>query len=193
MERVALYARVSTENQDIEPQVEKLKKWAEYNDLEYKVFRDPAVSAIAEDRPGFDYMMTEIDNFDAVCITKLDRFGRSTNHLTSWAHDLKGRGVDLVITDQNIDTSTREGRLLFNMLAAVAEFEREIIRERLEAGYRRAQEEGRVGRPKKELPVDEIAQEYEQGAGPAFLANKYGVSKWTIYDRLEEAGVEVGS
>ncbi len=84
-----------------------------------------------------------------LAITKLDRFGRSVNNLTTWAHNLKGMGIDLVVTEQNIDTSTKEGRLLFNILSAMAEFEREIINERLRAGLKRAKEEGTIGRPKK--------------------------------------------
>jgi DNA invertase Pin-like site-specific DNA recombinase len=189
MEKVALYARVSTDNQDIEPQIETLKKWADYRGVDYETFKDEGVSAVSEDRPGFDYMMDRIEEFDAVAFTKLDRFGRDVNQLTSWAHDLKDRGVDLVITEQNIDTSTKEGRLLFNVLSAVAEFEREIIRERLERGYEEAKEEGRVGRPKKDLPVDKIVEEYERGQSVTYLANYYDVSRSTIYDRLNEEGV----
>lgn len=186
MEKVALYARVSTDNQDIEPQVETLINWADYRDVDYQTFKDEGVSAVSEDRPAFDYMMERIEEFDAVAFTKLDRFGRSVNQLTSWAHDLKERGVDLVITEQNIDTSTKEGRLLFNVLSAVAEFEREIIRERLERGYNEALEEGRVGRPKKDLPTEKIVREYEQGQSVQYLANYYDVSRDTIYDRLRQ-------
>jgi len=189
MERVALYARVSTDNQDIQPQVDTLERWADYREVDYELFRDEGVSAISENRPAFSRMMDRIDGFDAVGFTKLDRFGRDVNQLTSWAHDLKDRDVDLVITEQNIDTSTKEGRLLFNVLSAVAEFEREIIRERLERGYEEAKEEGRVGRPKKDLPVDKIVKEYERGQSVKYLANFYDVSRTTIYDRLEEKGV----
>lgn len=189
MENVAAYARVSTDNQDIQPQVDTLERWANYRDVEYELFKDEGVSAISEDRPAFNRMMERIDEFDAVAFTKLDRFGRDVNQLTSWAHDLKERGVDLVITEQNIDTSTKEGRLLFNVLSAVAEFEREIIRERLERGYEEAKEEGRVGRPKKDLPVDKIVKEYKRGQSPKYLADYYGVSRSTIYDRLQERGV----
>ncbi len=70
MEKAALYCRVSTENQDIEPQKQKLKKWTVYKDLEYNVFKDPGVSAIADKRPGFEKMMENIEQFDAVSNNK---------------------------------------------------------------------------------------------------------------------------
>jgi DNA invertase Pin-like site-specific DNA recombinase len=85
---------------------------------------------------------------DVVLITKLDRLARSTRHLVGLAAELEALGVDLVVTDQAIDTTTPAGRLLFHMLAAIAEFERDLIRERVIAGMRRARAQGRrVGRP----------------------------------------------
>jgi DNA invertase Pin-like site-specific DNA recombinase len=80
--------------------------------------------------------------------TKLDRLARSTRHLVGLAAELEALGIDLVVTDQAIDTTTPAGRLLFHMLAAIAEFERDLIRERVIAGMRRARAQGRrVGRP----------------------------------------------
>jgi DNA invertase Pin-like site-specific DNA recombinase len=84
-----------------------------------------------------------------VVAVKLDRLARSTHHLVAMAKELQALGVELVITEQSIDTTTPTGRLLFHVLAAIAEFERELIRERVIAGVRRARQNGRqLGRPR---------------------------------------------
>lgn len=187
-EIVALYARVSTKNQDINPQIDKLTKWADYEDNEFKLYQDDGVSAIADERPGFQKMMEGIEKYDAVAITKLDRLGRSTNDLSTWAHELEKIDVDLVVTEQSIDTSTKEGKFLFDILSAVAELERKLTRERMREGFKKAKEEGNVGRPKKHLNVERMVELYNQGATVTALAETYGVSRNTIYDRLKEEG-----
>lgn len=189
MEKVALYARVSTGEQHIDNQIDALESWADTRGVEYEIFKDDGVSALADERPGFDYLMDRIVEFDSVVITELDRFGRSAYQLLSWAEGLRDQGVDLVVTKRSIDTSTTEGKLLFQMLSAFAEFERSMMKERMEQGFEQAKAEGRVGRPKMDLPVSDIVSEYEQGASVTFLANKHGVSRNTIYDRLASAGV----
>lgn len=186
---VAIYARVSTDNQDVQPQVEKLEEWAEFNEYEFETFIDDGISATADVRPGFDQMMNKIDKFDAVAISKLDRLGRSTNKLSTWAHELNEMGIDLIVTEQSIDTSTMEGKFLFDILSAVAELERKLARERMKEGFERAKEEGRIGRPKKDLDVDRIVELYNLGATISALADNAGVSRTTIYDRLRERGV----
>jgi DNA invertase Pin-like site-specific DNA recombinase len=87
---------------------------------------------------------------DVVACIKLDRLARSTRHLVTLAADLEALGVDLVVLDQSIDTTTPSGRLLFHVLAAIAEFERDLIRDRVVAGLRRAKAQGRhLGRPRR--------------------------------------------
>jgi DNA invertase Pin-like site-specific DNA recombinase len=182
----ALYARVSTDNQNIEPQVTDLEDWAGYQDVDYQVFKDDGVSAIADSRPGFEYLMDRVEDFDMVVVQRLDRLGRSVNELSSWAADLNDRGIDLVVTEQGLDTSTHEGELLFHMLSAIAEYERKLTRERMEAGYKEALEEGRVGRKKKDVDLEELEEKWENGAGATYLANHFNVSRTTIYDRLHD-------
>lgn len=193
MEKVALYARVSTDKQDIQPQIEELKDWAEYRGVDYQVFEDDGIAATEDKRPGFDYMMDRIEEFDAVAMRHLDRFGRTVYELSNWANKLEEKGIDLVFTKQNLDTSTEHGKLLFHILAAIAEYERNLREERMKAGYEKAVERGKVGRPKKDLPIDEIVESYtEHGASVSYLADKYDVTRKTIYDRLEKAGVKNG-
>lgn len=188
LKKVALYARVSTKNQDVEPQVEELKRWAEYREVEFDVFSEQR--SITEERPAFNHMMELIRDgaYGAVVFRDLDRVGRSVAHLSSWGAELSELGVELVALRQSIDTATKEGRLMFNLLASVAEFEREIGRERMEHGFRKAVEEGRVGRPRINLPVDRMREMRDNGASYRYIANMFGVSRDTVRDRLKNSG-----
>jgi DNA invertase Pin-like site-specific DNA recombinase len=109
------------------------------------------VSGAREHRSGLDALLAaaRTRKVDVVAVVKLDRLARSTRHLVTLVAELEALGVDLVVLDQNIDTTTPAGRLLFHMLAAIAEFERDLIRERVIAGVRRARALGKhLGRPK---------------------------------------------
>jgi len=185
--KVAGYVRVSTKKQNIDPQIEELKKWADYHDHEIEIYSDDGVSAIDE-REGYQKAINSIINGDneAIVVTALDRFGRSVNQLSREMARLEKKDKDLIILEQNIDTSTKTGKFLFNILSAVAELEREIIRERLMSGKRRSGNFG--GRPKKDFDEEEMIDMYEKGASYQFLANHYDVSASTIYNRLIEAG-----
>src|SRR5262249_9345987 len=112
---------------------------------------DHGVSGAKERRPGLDRLLAaaQARRVDVVACTKLDRLARSTRHLVTLAGELEALGVELVVLDQAIDTTTPAGRLLFHVLAAIAEFERGLIRERVVAGIRRAKAQGRrLGRPR---------------------------------------------
>jgi DNA invertase Pin-like site-specific DNA recombinase len=112
---------------------------------------DHGVSEARERRPGLDALLQAVRRrqVDVVVIVRLDRLARSTHHLLSMAKEFDSLGVDLVAIDQAVDTTTPAGRLLFHMLGAIAEFERDLIRERVIAGVRRARVLGKhLGRPK---------------------------------------------
>ncbi len=120
-------------------------------------FVDHGVSGAKERRPQLDAMLVDVRRrkFDLVLVTKLDRLARRTLHLVTLAGELEAIGVDLVVLDQAIDTTTPSGRLLFDMLAAIAEFERDLIRDRVIAGLRRARAQGRrLGRPRRRMMHD---------------------------------------
>ncbi len=113
-------------------------------------FIDHGVSGAKEGRPQLDAMLADVRRrkFDVVLVTKLDRLARSTHHLATLAKELQALGVDLVALDQAIDTTSASGRLLFHVLAAIAEFERDLIRDRVVAGIRRAGPGPALGPPR---------------------------------------------
>ncbi len=178
------YARVSTLGQSLDIQVFKL---TEYGCDE--IFKDKHTGTTA-DRPSLKECRTYIRRGDSLIITKLDRLARSTFHLTQIAEELKTKGVDLVVLDQNIDTSTPTGKLLFNVLASIAEFETEIRKERQMEGISKAQEKGiQFGRKAKltKEQVISLRMEREQGIKISVLMDRYSLSKASIYRLLAQS------
>jgi len=143
------YARVSTEEQvksgSLNQQIDKIEDYCKRNDHQLtKLFTDAGVSAIKE-RPKFEKMMEKINSsgdgnkdVDGIVVTKLDRFGRSVKDLVINMETLQEEDIDFISIGDSLDTSTPNGKLLFHILSAFAEFEREIIRERMQAGRERA-------------------------------------------------------
>ncbi len=148
---IALYARVSTRGQRVSPQMDVLQDYAQRRGAETREFVDRGVSGAKAARPALDKLMEAVNRREvsAVVVTKLDRLARSVRHLTEVAGELEALGVALVVLDQHLDTSTPAGRLLFHVLGSIAEFERDLIRERVTAGLAAAKRRGvKLGRPK---------------------------------------------
>lgn len=153
--RAGLYMRVSTPDQVLSNQQLTLHAYAQARGWQVTEFSDIA-SGARERRPGLDALMAAARKrqVDAVVIVRLDRLARSIHHLLTLSRELEELGVDLVVTDQAIDTSTSVGKLLFTLLGAVAAFELDLTRERITAGIRRARHEGkRIGRPRVHVDV----------------------------------------
>jgi len=152
MRRVALYCRVSTTEQNPEAQLHPLREYAGARGLRIVgEYVDHGVSGAKDRRPALDRMLSAAGrrDLDMVVVAKLDRLARSVRHLVTVASELEALGVDLVVRDQAIDTSTPTGKLTFHVLAALAEFERDLIRERTVAGLAAARRRGRhPGRPR---------------------------------------------
>jgi DNA invertase Pin-like site-specific DNA recombinase len=150
--KCALYARVSTLEQNPENQLYSLQKYALERD--YHIFNEyvDEISGCASSRPALNDLMHDLrqGEFKAVFIWKLDRLGRSLPHLIQIVTEMEKHGVDLITQTQgSIDTTTSTGKLIFQIFGAIAEFERELIRERVILGLERAKREGkRLGRPK---------------------------------------------
>ena len=151
--RVALYARVSTlNNQNPQLQLDELREYAQRRGWTvYSEYVDLGVSGSKDSRPELNRMLADAHarKVDAVLVWKLDRLGRSLKHLVTTIEDLEHYGVPFVSLRDNLDLSTPAGRLMLHIIGAMAEFERELIRERVNAGIKSAQARGvRFGRPK---------------------------------------------
>lgn len=148
--KVAIYCRVSKEEQNPKHQEKVLKEYAKTNNYGiYKIYTD-ITSGSTSSRPALNELMFDSRKgvFETVLIWKLDRLGRSLSHLLNIVNEWEQKGIDFICASQNIDTTTSGGKLTFHILGAVAEFERELISERTKAGMEKALKEGRVGRPK---------------------------------------------
>src|SRR5437899_1497301 len=191
MKRAALYARVSMTEQTPENQLVALRTFALARGWAVSEFIDHGVSGAKDRRPQLDAMLADVRRrkFDLVLVTKLDRLARSTRHLVTLAGELGALGVDLVVLDQAIDTTTPSGRLLFHVLAAIAEFERDLIRDRVIAGVRRARAQGRhLGRPRQHHVEPARARELlMQGLSLRAAARALGVHHTAISRALAVA------
>ena len=150
--KVAIYARVSTKTQEVENQLAELLAACKRNEWQVAhVFSDRGVSGAKGrgERKGLDDLLKAVvrREIDIVAVWSVDRLGRSLRDLISVLEDLRQKGCDLYIHKQALDTTTTSGKLLFQLLSVFAEFERELIRERVIAGQQRARSQGkRIGR-----------------------------------------------
>jgi len=192
--RAALYARVSTtgHGQDVGLQLDELRQVAAQRGWKAVAYVDEGVSGAKDSRPALDRMLVDAreGRLDVVAIWKLDRLARSVRNLLELVDSLNAWGVGLVsLRDAHIDTTTPSGRFTLQILAAVAELERELVRERVIAGVRRAQAAGKhCGRPKVELDLRPALAMLGQGHGLKTTAKALGVSRATLRRRLVEAG-----
>ena len=192
--KVALYARVSTHDKDQDPenQLMKLRSfseshgWAVYGD-----YIDTRSGADAS-RPDLDKMLKAARGhaFGAIIIVRLDRMGRSVKNLLNLIDDLKLSNVELICTDQEINTSSPGGKLLFTLLGAISEFELELIRDRTKDGLARARAQGkRLGRPQNAIPTERILELNSQGLSLKKIGRAVGMTPQGVKKRLIKAGV----
>lgn len=191
--RVALYARVSTtgHGQDVGLQLDELRAVADQR--RWNVvgeFTDEGISGASKERPGLDAMMNEarLGKVDLVAVWKLDRLGRSLQHLLALLDELGDLGVGFVsIRDAGIDTTSATGRLMLHIIGAFAAYERELIRERVLAGVRRAQSNGtHCGRPRVDLDLRPALALLDKGHSVREVAEILGVARGTLRRRLAE-------
>ena len=186
--RAAIYGRVSTDGQTTDNQVVALKEVAERRGWTVaEVYTDHAISGAKgrDKRPGFDRLLKDASRrkFDVVMAWAIDRMGRSLRDLIDTIEHLDATGVDLYLDQQNIDTTTPAGKLLFHVTGAFAEFERSMIRQRVNAGLARARAQGkRLGRPtiapaKERAIRSALAQ---GGKGILKIASEHRVGSGTV-------------
>jgi len=149
--KVAIYARVSTKDQNVQTQLDLCRKHCEIvGHTIFNEYIDIGESGKKDSRPAFDEMLKYMRRyrFNAVCVYKLDRIGRSLPHLIKLFEEFEAKKVHFISVTQNIDTTTPEGRLVRNMFMMLAEYERDLTIDRVNAGLERARREGkRLGRP----------------------------------------------
>ncbi len=175
------YARVSSVGQTLAVQLDKLKHCD-------KIFQEK-VSGVTDKRPQLQSCLAYVRQGDILVVTKLDRLARSTLHLCQIAAELERKEVHLQVLDQNIDTHSATGRLLFNMLGAIAQFETEIRAERQREGIRKAQERGiKFGKRKllSQQQMAELQERRQQGVLIRTLMQDYGLSKTSVYRYLKQ-------
>jgi DNA invertase Pin-like site-specific DNA recombinase len=185
--RVAIYVRVSTDKQTIENQLRELHQIAERRGWEIvQEYRDAGISGAKgrEARPGLDEMLKDAQRrrFEVVMAWAIDRLGRSLIDLLGTIQALEACGVDLYLDQQSIDTTTPAGRLMFQITGAFAEFERSMIRKRINAGLKRAVEAGtQLGRPRIGPALEKrIQSQLRAGKGMLKVAAECGVGSGTV-------------
>jgi putative DNA-invertase from lambdoid prophage Rac len=186
MSRVFAYARVSTVEQLTENQREQIAQ-AGYQIEERRYVEEKVSGSVpALQRPGFARLLDRIEAGDTVVVTKLDRLGRDSIDVQQTVKLFQGRGVRLVVLQLgNLDLTSSAGELMVKMLAAVADFERDLIIERTQAGLARAKSEGkRLGRPTKttEKERQEIVLALSLGSTVSEVARSYGISRALVHN-----------
>jgi DNA invertase Pin-like site-specific DNA recombinase len=187
VKRAGIYLRVSTDQQTTENQLRILNEVAERSGWTIvQVFEDAGISGAKsrDKRPGFDALMKAVHRreIDMVAAFAVDRLGRSLPDLVAFLSDIQARGCDLYLHQQAVDTSTPSGRMLFQMLAVFAEFERSIITTRINAGLDRARAKGtRLGRPAiAPIDLEPIRKRLRKGQSIRVIAKATGYSTATV-------------
>jgi DNA invertase Pin-like site-specific DNA recombinase len=182
--RVGAYARVSTSDQNAENQIDQIRRFCKARGWEIvQEFVDHGISGAKTKRPQLTKLMVAAQSreIDCVVVWKFDRFGRSTRHLVESLELFQELGVDFVSMTEGVDTSTSTGKLMFGIISAFAQFERDLIRERTMAGLERARKNGkRLGRPRKVFNRAQAERMKAAGMRVRQIAEKLGVSKSVV-------------
>ena len=183
----AVYVRVSTVDQHTELQETELLEYCQRRGWQQCVYRDKGQSGAKDNRPALAEMLKDIRKrkVDVIVVWALDRLARSLKHLLTIAEECKALGVDIVCLKQNIDTTLPAGRLTFQVLGAVAEFEREMLRERVRSGMAAAKRAGkRIGRPAlrhfSTKEIERVRSLRAEGRSVRQLAKELGTTQWMI-------------
>ena len=174
----AIYARVSTLDQSCELQLEDLRRYASQRFGRCYEFVDEGVSGTQRRRPQLDALMNSAHKrlFDAVLVWKFDRFARSVKHLVDSLAEFRALGIDFVSYTEGVDTTTPTGQLLFHVVGAVAQFERDLIAERVRAGIAHARALGkRIGRPRSQIDTEQVNALRHQGRSLRQIAQSLNV------------------
>ncbi|MCA9495307.1 MAG: recombinase family protein [Nanoarchaeota archaeon] len=166
--KVGIYGRVSTKkNQDINTQLILIREYLQRNNFNIiEEYVDIGESGNKEKRPAFNELIDDMrkGKINTIVVYKLDRIGRSLQHLLKLFEEFDKRGIDFISITQNIDTTTPEGRMFLKLLMVIAEYERELIIDRVNAGISRARKQNKkLGRPKTKINLYEVIRRRNQG------------------------------
>jgi DNA invertase Pin-like site-specific DNA recombinase len=175
------YARVSTADQDLTIQLDALKAAG------CETIRSEKISGSTTNRPELNTLLEFLREGDEFVVTRLDRFARSNRDLQNFVHDLKEKNVTLRVLEQNIDTSTPAGKCFFDMLAAFAEFETGIRKERQAEGIAKAKAAGKYLGRKPSIDADKVRKMKSEGIGVTAIAREMGISRVSVYRVLKAA------
>ena len=184
MTRAAIYARVSTHHsQSPEMQTDEVRAYCRRRGWEIVgEYVDTGISGSRERRPALDRLLVDCRkrSVDAVVVYRYDRFARSLRQLVNALEEFRALGIDFVSLHEGVDTSTPNGRLVFGIFASIAEFERELIRDRVRSGLALARTRGRtLGRPRVVVDASKVALLRAQGCSWAAICAQLGIGKGT--------------
>src|SRR5258706_10414476 len=181
--RIGIYARVSTKDQSCELQLRDLRTYCAARGLEpAREYIDVGQSGAKESRPELNNLMEDARKrrFDTIVVWRFDRFARSTKHLLLALEEFRSLGIQFISYQENIDTSSPLGQALFTIVSAVAQLERDLIRERVSAGIRNARASGKsLGRPRRIVSQDEIVRLKAEGASLRQISARLGIGYGT--------------
>jgi DNA invertase Pin-like site-specific DNA recombinase len=193
--KVAAYARVSTSNhhQDPEVQLRDIRQHCQLKGWELtEVYVDKGISGTKASRPELNRLMAdaELKKFDAVIVWKFDRFARSTSHLLKSLEHFRALNIEFVSLTEGVDTSTAVGKLVFTILAGVAELERSVTVERIKAGLRNAKAKGHLPGPKRyDVDMEAVKQRMAAGESQRKIAISMDISPALLIKRLKKGNV----
>jgi len=190
--RAGIYARVSTKEQDINKQVDELVDYCKRNNYDYELYVDKGISGSKESRPQFNRLMDEVRlrKIDLVVVYKIDRLARSIQHFLKIIQELKNKNIGFISITQPIDTTSSTGELLMNILACFAQFERNLIRERVKLGKDRSKK--KQGRKNKKINLATIKKLYEDGLSTYKISEAYNrrhkpfISHQTVHNIIKK-------
>jgi len=188
--RIGIYARVSTKDQSCELQVRDLRSYCAARGFDLvREYVDAGQSGAKDSRPELNKLMDDARKrqFDVIVVWRFDRFARSTKHLLTALEEFRSLGIQFISYQENIDTSSALGQALFTIVSAVAQLERDLIRERVSAGIRNARANGKVfGRPRSTVDRNRILELTAQGNSLRQIAANLGVGYGTVRARLAQ-------
>lgn len=190
--RIGIYARVSTKDQSCEMQIRDLRVYCTARGFDLvREYVDVGQSGAKDSRPELNILMGDARKrqFDAIVVWRFDRFARSTKHLLLALEEFRSLGIQFISYQENIDTSSALGQALFTIVSAVAQLERDLIRERVSAGIRNARANGKkLGRPMRAVDRGRILQMRAEGQSLQHIAETLGIGYGTVRARLLSSG-----